>query len=176
MFNTRGKVVSGPKSQKERVAFSSAEPNYYKLLGVPETATFKEITVAYREVMKRSHPDRQRPDRREAAEERAKVINIAYMTLSKADSRRAYDNEIKTTAIQDQIMNRYVGGFVPSGAADPFAEALRREQSKEERADQRRADRSATASMLIVFTGIAVVVIALLLVWALVDAIISVIA
>jgi len=169
-------MVSGSKSQKERVAFSSAEPNYYKVLGVPETATFKEITAAYREVMKRSHPDRQKPDRREAAEEQAKAINLAYMTLSKADSRRVYDIEIKATAIQDQIMNRYVGGFVPSGAVDPFAEALRRERSKEERADQRRADRSATASMLIVFTGIAVVVIALLLIWALLDALISAIA
>ncbi len=169
-------MVAGTKSKKERVAFSSAEPNYYKLLGVPETATFKEITAAYREVMKRSHPDRQRPDRREAAEEQAKAINLAYTTLSKAESRRVYDNEIKASAIQDQIMNRYVGGFAPSGSVDPFAEALRREQSKAERVDQRRADRSATASMLIVFTGIAIVVIALLLVWALIDAIISAIA
>ena len=142
----------------------SGERDYYALLGVPYTASFKEITRAYREAMKTAHPDRQRPERRAAAEERAKLLNRAFTTLSHVDSRRAYDQEIKATAIQDQIMTRYAGGLtVPNGAADPFAEALRRPQSKAERLEQRRADRSATVNLFVVFAAIAGLFVTLLL-------------
>lgn len=137
--------------------------DYYKLLGVPYTATFQEITRAYREAMKRAHPDRQRPERRAAAEELAKQLNRAYTTLSKTDSRRAYDATIKTSAIQEQIMGRYVSGNPTSANIhDPFAESLRRKQTKSEREDKRRADRSATVSIFLVFAAIAVVMIGLL--------------
>jgi DnaJ-class molecular chaperone len=144
--------------------------DYYKLLGVPYSATFQEITRAYREAMKRAHPDRHRPERRAAAEERAKQLNRAFTTLSRAESRRAYDAEIKATAVQDQIMSRYVGGFVvPGEATDPFGESLRRTQTKAERADQKRTDRSATVSIFLVFAGIAVALIAMLLLLTLVN-------
>lgn len=166
--------MSASKSRREPVAFSPGAPDHYKLLGVAQTATSREITAAYRDAMKRAHPDRQRPERRATAEERAKALNLAYTTLSKAESRRSYDAEIKVSAIQDQIMNRYVGGFAPSTpAGDPFGEALRREQSQEERADQRRADRSAITSILIVFGGITLFVIAVLLIWTVMAAVVS---
>jgi DnaJ-class molecular chaperone len=147
----------------------SGERDYYALLGVPYTASFKEITRAYREAMKTAHPDRQRPERRAAAEERAKLLNRAFTTLSHVESRRAYDREIKATAIQDQIMTRYAGGLtVPNGAADPFAEALRRPKTKAERLEQRRADRSATVNLFVVFAAIAGLVVTLLLLTAVV--------
>lgn len=117
--------------------------------------------------MKGAHPDRHRPEGRAAAEERAKLLNLAFTTLSKADSRRLYDTEIKAAAVQDQIMNRYVGGFSTSGAnADPFGESLRRERSRTERAEARHADRSATATIFLTFGGIALLVILLLVAWA----------
>jgi DnaJ-class molecular chaperone len=145
--------------------------DYYKLLGVPYSATFKEITRAYREAMKRTHPDRQSPEQRAAAEERAKQLNRAFTTLSKAETRRAYDAEIKASAIQDQIMSRYAGGLgMPGAGGDLNGESLRRTRTREERADQLRADRSAIASMLIVFAGITLFVIALLVLWTLVGA------
>jgi DnaJ-class molecular chaperone len=145
--------------------------DYYKLLGVPYTATFQGIARAYREAMKRAHPDRQRPERRAAAEELAKELNRAFTTLSKAESRRAYDSTIKASAIQEQIMGRYVtGNPMGGGPHDPFAESLRRPRTRAERADQRRADRSATASIFLVFGAIALLVIAFVLVAAVVEA------
>lgn len=157
--------------QAKQPAKSVEGGDYYKLLGVPYTATFQEITRAYREAMKRAHPDRHRPERRAAAEERAKQLNRAFTTLSKAESRRAYDAEIKATAIQDQIMSRYVGGFaVPGETNDPFGRSLKRTRTEAERADQKRADRSAKASILFVFAGITLFVITLLVLTTVVEA------
>ena len=55
------------------------EKDYYKTLGVPDTASAKEITRAYRKLAKQHHPDANNGDR--AAEERLKVINLAYAAL-----------------------------------------------------------------------------------------------
>lgn len=144
--------------------------DYYKLLNVPYTATFQEITRAYREAMKRAHPDSQRPERRAAAEELAKQLNVAFATLSKAETRRAYDQTIKAAAVQDQIMSRYFGGQPPGQTADPLGEALRRQKTADERREQRRADRSAVISVLAVFGAVAFIVITLLVLWAAVSA------
>lgn len=151
-------------NQSRGARAAAPQTDYYKLLGVPPTATFKEITRAYREAMKRSHPDRQRPEKRLAAEERAKLLNLAFTTLSKTESRRAYDQTIKAEAVQEQLMSRYVGGFaVPDGRVDPFGDRLRRETTRAEKADQRRTDRSAMLSVFAVFAAITLFVIALLL-------------
>ena len=165
MSNGRTSNANTSRSNTTRMSrVVTGECDYYALLGVPYTATFQEITRAYREAMKTAHPDRQRPERRAAAEERAKLLNRAFTTLSHIDSRRAYDREIKVSAVQDQIMSRYTGGFVtPNGAADPFAEALRRPKTKAERLEQRRADRSATVNLFVVFAAIAGLVVTLLL-------------
>jgi molecular chaperone DnaJ len=165
--------LSSARSQRVRRT-PGAEQDYYQLLGVSYSATFEEITRAYREKMKRAHPDRQRPDQRREAEERAKQLNLAFTTLSKADSRRAYDEKIKIAAVQEQIMGRYVGGFAPGGGgADPFGEALRRERSHAERADLRKADRSATASILLSFGAIALLIVLLLVAWSAVSALVA---
>lgn len=162
------------QQSRHRTGGSVEDVDYYKLLGVPYTATFQEITRAYRDAMKRVHPDRQRPEGRAAAEERAKQLNRAFTTLSKVETRRAYDAEIKASAVQDQIMNRYVAGFgTPGAASDPYGESFRRARTAAERADQRRADRSATASMLIVFAAITLFVIALLVLWMLIGALVG---
>lgn len=161
-------------SNANRVFPGADEADYYRLLGVPYTATFHEITRAYREAMKRTHPDRQRPERRAAAEERAKQLNLAFTTLSKADSRRRYDATIKTAAVQDQIMNRYVGGFaVPGEQVDPLGERLRRRPSAAEKADRLRTDRSAMLSIFFVFAAITLFAIVLLVVFTLTDTLVG---
>jgi DnaJ-class molecular chaperone len=166
--------LSSTRSQRAKQFASEENQDYYALLGVPYSATFQEISRAYRSKMKRSHPDKHHRNGREAAEERAKLLNLAFTTLSKAETRRAYDAQIRATAVQDQIMNRYVGGFAPGGDnTDLFGQALRRQRSKEERADSRRAHRSATTSILIAFGGIAFFIILLLVIWSVASALIN---
>jgi molecular chaperone DnaJ len=62
------------------------EKDYYKVLGVPEGATQKEITRAYRKLAKENHPDAN-PGR----EERFKEISAAYDVLGDAEKRKEYD-------------------------------------------------------------------------------------
>lgn len=126
--------------------------DYYKLLGVSPAATGEEITRAYRKAMKRVHPDSQQPDRRVAAEERAKELNLAYSTLSRPESRRQYDTQLRASLVQEQIMGRYVGGFggPDSGAADPFA-PRRPHRSEFLIREQRQADRGAMLSLFLTF-------------------------
>ena len=62
------------------------EKDYYKVLGVPEGATQKELTRAYRKLAKENHPDAN-PGR----EEQFKEISAAYDVLGDADRRKEYD-------------------------------------------------------------------------------------
>lgn len=66
--------------------------DYYKILGVPRTATEEEIKKAYRKLAKENHPD-YNPNNKEA-EERTKEINEAYATLGDKDKKKAYDAKL----------------------------------------------------------------------------------
>ena len=65
------------------------EKDYYKLLGVPATATAKEITKAYRKLARDSHPDTHPGD--DAAEDRFKEVSAAYDVLGDDAKRKEYD-------------------------------------------------------------------------------------
>lgn len=147
------------------------DETHYQLLGVPYTASQTEIARAYREAMKRSHPDRAHPERRAAAEERAKRLNLAFATLSKPNARRAYDDTIRERVLQDQIMSRYVGGFAGPGMemGGAFGQALRREMTAAERRERSQAGRSATITVLLTFVGLTAAIVATLLAYAVVN-------
>lgn len=64
--------------------------DYYKILGVPKTATEKDIKAAYRRLARKWHPDLN-PQTRKAAEAKFKEINEANEVLSDPDKRKKYD-------------------------------------------------------------------------------------
>ncbi len=65
------------------------DTDYYKRLGVTETATPKEITKAYRSLARQNHPDTHPGD--PAAEDRFKEVSAAYDVLGDEEKRKEYD-------------------------------------------------------------------------------------
>ena len=63
--------------------------DYYEVLGVPRTATQKEITAAFRKLARKHHPDLNAGDKQ--AEARFKEVSEANDVLSDAKKRKLYD-------------------------------------------------------------------------------------
>jgi molecular chaperone DnaJ len=81
------------------------EKDYYKILGVADNASAKDITKAYRKLARTYHPDANRDDPK--AEDRFKEISAAYDVLGDETKRKEYD-EVKRLGP--------IGGFGPGGA------------------------------------------------------------
>lgn len=62
--------------------------DYYKILGVPRSASADEIKRAYRKLAREFHPDK---NKAKGAEDRFKEINEANEVLGDADKRKSYD-------------------------------------------------------------------------------------
>jgi DnaJ-class molecular chaperone len=64
--------------------------DYYKILGVPKTATAKEIKAAFRKLARKHHPDVNKGDAK--SEARFKEVNEANEVLSDPEKRKRYDS------------------------------------------------------------------------------------
>ncbi len=82
------------------------DKDYYKVLGVPQSATENEIRRAYRKLAKQNHPDAN-----PGKEERFKEISAAYDVLSDPGKRKEYD-EIRR-------LGPMAGAGFPGGAGGP---------------------------------------------------------
>src|SRR5690349_7047744 len=71
--------------------------NPYEILGVSVNATDHEIKRAYRNLVKRYHPDRRSP---EASHEAIAAINHAYDILSDPEKRAQYDRGFASIFIE----------------------------------------------------------------------------
>lgn len=87
--------------------------DYYEVLGVPRTASEKEIKQAYRSLARKHHPDLHQGDAaKAAAEEKFKLINEAYEVLGDPDKRTKYDKLGMNWKAGDEInTDPGMGGF-----------------------------------------------------------------
>ncbi len=74
------------------------DKDYYRVLGVSETASAKEITKAYRKLARQFHPDANHGDPK--SEERFKEISSAYDVVGDEAKRKEYD-ETRRSAHSD---------------------------------------------------------------------------
>ena len=96
-------------------------PNHYETLGIPKTATEKEIKQAFRALSMKFHPDKVKTKSQEEqneANQKMQEINSANEVLSDPQQREIYDMEANGNPFGNQF-----GGNHPFGNpfASPFA-------------------------------------------------------
>jgi curved DNA-binding protein len=75
--------------------------DYYKTLGVSETAAEEDIKKAFRKLAKQYHPDMHPNDK--TAEDKFKKVNEAYEVLGNAQRRKEYDDLRKNVGNADRM-------------------------------------------------------------------------
>ncbi len=75
--------------------------SYYETLGIPRSASDKEVRQAFRKLAREHHPDVNSGDK--ASEEKFKRINEAHSVLSDPEKRRKYDRYGDNLIHSDQI-------------------------------------------------------------------------
>ncbi|RLD17856.1 MAG: J domain-containing protein [Caldiserica bacterium] len=84
-----------------------------EVLGLPEEATFKEIKDAYRELVKKYHPDKCRKKDKEFCEEKMKEINKAYeiITLYCANYKYSFKKKDVESVDIEQVYRDHLDRF-----------------------------------------------------------------
>jgi len=90
------------------------EKDYYAEIGVPSSASDKEISRAYKKLAKQFHPDANQGNKE--AEERFKEISAAYDVLGDKEKRKEYDEVRQMVA--SGVGPGGFGGFGPGAGGD----------------------------------------------------------
>lgn len=105
------------KSQYQEAAKKfkeSKKKDYYHILGVPRSASEKEIKKAYQQMVKKNHPDKiTDPNEKEQATKRFQDIKEAYDVLSDPKKKQRFDS-----GADDEGMDIEFDGFPGGGAAN----------------------------------------------------------
>lgn len=124
--------------------------DYYEVLGIPKTATDKEIKAAYRKLARKYHPDVQKTNEKKAAEEKFKEINEAYEVLGDTENRAKYDQlgqnwrmgqEFQPPPDTSGYQAYYMDGMDDFGFSDFFSSIFGQEFSRQQEG-YREGDRS----------------------------------
>ena len=78
--------------------------DYYKILGVSQSASNDELKKAFRSLAKKYHPDRNKDD--ESAKAKFQDVNEAYGILSNEKSRKEYDENLKNQRQREKEEDR----------------------------------------------------------------------
>ena len=93
-YEELGKRKNTKESQEFRdAAINDNLPNYYEVLGVANDATQDEIKIKFRELAKKTHPDKTKIN----SEEKMSELNKAYEVLSDKERRESYDKYMKVS-------------------------------------------------------------------------------
>ena len=98
------------------------EKDFYKVLGVSDSASEKEITRAYRKLAKQFHPDAN-----PGAEDRFKEVSAAYDVLGDPDKRKEYDEVRRLGPIGgmgNPFRNGAGGGFGTTFRVDDLSDLI----------------------------------------------------
>jgi molecular chaperone DnaJ len=93
------------------------EKDYYKILGIAEGASQKEVTRAYRKLARKLHPDANPDDPK--AEERFKEVSAAYDVVGDPDKRKEYDEVRKLGPVAAGFGGSGGPGGGPGGGFGP---------------------------------------------------------
>ncbi len=92
------------------------EKDYYKALGVPQSATEAEIRRAYRKLAKQFHPDTN-----PGSDERFKEVSAAYDVLSDPEKRSSYDEVRRLGPMAGGFPGATGGRGAPGGPGGGFS-------------------------------------------------------
>ena len=91
-YEELGKRKNTKENQEFReAATNNSLPNYYDVLEVSNNATQDEIKIKFRELAKKTHPDKTKSN----SEEEMSELNKAYEVLSDKERRESYDKYLK---------------------------------------------------------------------------------
>lgn len=87
------------------------EKNYYDILQINKNAAPEIVEKAYKTLVKMYHPDLQKNANKQEYEEKIKLINEAYETLSNEQKRKQYDLELEQMKKQQENVENSYSNF-----------------------------------------------------------------